>query len=140
MPIIALDFGRRRIGVAISADELTAHPLAFIERRTLAHDLASLRLKVAPYRVSRVIVGLPLNMDGSEGPQARAARAFAQSVRDKLDLPVELFDERLTSFEAEQRLAGLKVKRSKRKGAVDALAAAIILESWLQRQTVRDST
>jgi putative Holliday junction resolvase len=82
--------------------------------------------------VTTIVVGLPLNMDGSEGPAARAARLFADRMAAALKVEVDMFDERLTSFEAEERLKGMPVKRGARKPAIDAIAATVILEGWMQ--------
>jgi len=134
MAIVALDLGKRRIGVAATdASGLAVHPLGTVERRNLKYDLEAIAALVAGREVDRVIVGLPLNMDGSEGPAARTAREFAQQLRTSLGLPVELFDERLTSFEARERLKQTSLRRSKRKPAIDQIAAMVILESWLSR-------
>jgi putative Holliday junction resolvase len=135
MAIVALDLGKRRIGVAATdASGLAVHPLGTVERRNLKYDLEAIAALVAGREVDRVIVGLPLNMDGSEGPAARTAREFAQQLRTSLGLPVELFDERLTSFEAKERLKQISLRRSKRKPAIDQIAAMVILESWLSRR------
>jgi putative pre-16S rRNA nuclease len=135
-PIVAaLDLGRRRIGVAISDPQRTAaYPVGTIARGSLKHDLAALAALLNSRNVGRVVVGLPLNMDGSEGPQARQARAFADQLADTLRIPVELYDERLTSFEAEERLKHCSLRGRAKRGSVDAVAAAIILEGWLQER------
>jgi len=135
MAIVALDLGKRRIGVAATdASGLAVHPLGSVERRNLKYDLEAIAALVAGREVDRVIVGLPLNMDGSEGSAARTAREFAQQLRTSLGLPVELYDERLTSFEAKERLKQISLRRSKRKPAIDQIAAMVILESWLSRR------
>ena len=97
-------------------------------------DLAAIRGAAEEYEVERAVVGLPLNMDGSEGPSARLARAFAPRLEAALGVPVELFDERLSTFEAETRLRdrGLSVKEARAR--VDAEAAAVILQGWLDRE------
>jgi putative Holliday junction resolvase len=107
-------------------------PLEIIERKSLANDLARLAARLKELEVSQVVVGLPLNMDGSEGPQARAAARFAAELKQATGLAVTLFDERLTSFEARERMREAGGGRSPR-GRADAIAAAIILESWLAR-------
>jgi putative Holliday junction resolvase len=130
MTIASLDFGKRRIGLAMAYDEHSAAiPLEVIERKSLARDLQRVAARLAQLEVSRVIVGLPLNMDGTEGPQARAASMFADQIRDTTGLSVDLFDERLSSFEARERLREAGGRRP--PGGIDALAAAIILEGWL---------
>lgn len=128
----ALDFGRRRIGVAITEPSgRSVLPVACIQRTTLLHDLATLGELLSSRHVQRVVVGLPLNMDGTEGESARMARAFAKSLAQSVAMAVELFDERLTSFEARQRLSGLPRRRARQRKQVDAVAAMVILESWL---------
>jgi putative Holliday junction resolvase len=136
MIIAGIDFGNRRIGLAISnPDQLSAYPVETIERgRSLEADLATLRARLTALEVRRVVVGLPLNMDGTVGPQARAAQVFAHRLEEATGIPVELCDERLSSFEAEERLKGLPVRRNRRKLAIDAVAASVILESWLRSQ------
>ena len=132
MAIAALDLGKRRIGIAIADDAgLAVNPLGAIERRSVVRDLESIRARLVEFEVHQVVVGLPLNMDGSSGPAAQAASAFAARLREASGLPVDLFDERLTSFEAEQRLRDLSGRRARAKGTVDAVAASIILEGWL---------
>jgi putative holliday junction resolvase len=135
MAIAGLDLGKRRIGLAIADNEgLAVHPIGALERRSVVRDLELIRSRFVEFEVSRVVIGLPLNMDGTAGPAARAAQAFADRLRDSTGLPVELFDERLTSFEAEERLRELSGRRARDKGTVDAVAASIILESWLSHR------
>ena len=136
MVIAGIDFGNRRIGLAVSnPDQLSAYPVETIERsRSLAADLATLRARLTALEVRRIVVGLPLNMDGTVGPQARAAQVFARRLEEATGIPVELCDERLSSFEAEERLKGIPVRRNRRKLAIDAVAASVILETWLRSQ------
>ena len=131
MAIIAIDFGKRRIGLAIaeSADS-AAYPLGTITRVSRDKDLEQLRSWIDSRAASQLVVGLPLNMDGSEGSSARAARTFGAQLANHLHLPVDYVDERLTSFEARERLSNHQRGRH-RKTAVDAVAATIILEEWL---------
>ncbi len=132
MAIASLDLGRRRIGIAIATDlSLGAQPLGALERRSFAEDVERLKSMLKGRDVERIVVGLPLNMDGTEGPAARAARSFAERLGAALGIAVDLFDERLTSFEAEERLKGVPVGRKRKRPTVDALAAAVILEGWL---------
>jgi putative pre-16S rRNA nuclease len=132
MSTMGLDLGKRRIGVAIfDLPMLGVRPLTTVVRTSLSRDLDQLRSLAEDRQVRRIIIGLPLNMNGSEGPAAREARKFAGVVSEALDLPVELYDERLTSFEAESRLKGSSMGRNSRKLMVDQIAAALILESWL---------
>lgn len=136
MAIAALDIGTRRIGIAVSdSDGNFIHPLAVIERRSLAVDLEAIKSLLGPREVERIIVGLPLNMDGTEGRMARTARSFANRLEQASGLSVEFQDERLSSFEAEDRLAALgEERRGRKKRPIDALAAAVILESWFERK------
>ena len=130
MAILAIDFGRRRIGLAIAdSPNSPAFPLDVIERVSLSRDLAQIRQLAESRGVTHLVAGLPLNMDGSEGPSALAARKFGGQLSEYLGLPIDYCDERLTSFEARERLAPRTSRR--RKGAIDAMAATIILEEWL---------
>jgi putative Holliday junction resolvase len=136
MRYLGVDLGRARIGLALADDVLrTARPFRVVERRVEAADLAAISGAAREYEVGRAVLGLPLNMDGSEGPSARLARAFAPRLEAALGVPVELFDERLSTFEAESRLRerGLTVKEARAR--VDAEAAAVILQGWLDRET-----
>lgn len=131
---LGLDLGRATIGLALADDVLrTARPLRTLRRAGGEADLAALRRVIADYEVGRAVVGLPLNMDGSEGPAARTARAFA--ARLGALVPVELFDERLSTFEAESRLRRLGFSSRAMRDKVDAEAAAVILQGWLDRGT-----
>jgi putative pre-16S rRNA nuclease len=129
---LGLDLGRATIGLALADDVLhSAQPLETVRRSTEAADLAALRRVADEYEVSRVIVGLPLNMDGTEGPSARLARSFARKVEAALAVPVQLFDERLSTFEAESRLRARGLSAREQRGIIDAEAAAVILQDWL---------
>ncbi len=134
MAIAALDVGRRRIGVAIAEDagSIAAYPIGTIERRSLVKDIESIGILFRSRDVRQIVVGLPLNMDGSVGRQARAAQDFARHLEAAIGLPVSLYDERLSSFEAEERLRESPRKTRHSKAAIDAVAAAVILEGWLQ--------
>ncbi len=116
------------------AAKMGAHPVGAVERSSFVRDVAALSAMLRGRSVTTIVVGLPLNMDGSEGPAARSARTFAQRIAESMNVEVEMFDERLTSFEAEERLKGMPVKRGARKPAIDAIAATVILEGWLQAQ------
>jgi putative Holliday junction resolvase len=133
MTIAALDLGARRIGIAVTdADRLAAHPLCTIERRSIGADLEAIRRALSSRHIDCLVVGLPVNMDGTEGPMARYARNFATRLGASMGITVDLQDERLSSFEAKQRLDGAGRRRGKKKQPIDAIAAAVILESWLQ--------
>lgn len=132
MVIVALDLGSRRIGVAATdALGLAVHPVAVVLRRSPAEDIAALGELIVERRAKLVVAGLPLNLNGSEGRAARAARRFAARLSAALDLPVKMHDERLTTFEAKERLKDTPGGPARRRSKVDCMAAAIILESWL---------
>jgi putative Holliday junction resolvase len=136
--VLAIDYGERRLGLAVS-DEAGgfAFPAGSLERRGLKRDLAALRALAQERGVASVVVGLPLHLDGREGPEARAARAFAAAVGEATGLPVETFDERWTTREAERSLRdqGLVGRRGRgRKKVVDEVAATLILRAWLARR------
>jgi putative Holliday junction resolvase len=129
---LGVDLGRVRIGLALADDVLrTARPLRVVTRRARDADLAAIAEAAREYEVDRVVLGLPLNMDGTEGASARLARAFAPKLAAALGVPVELFDERLSTFEAETRLRDQGFSAKDRRSRVDAEAAAVILQGWL---------
>jgi putative Holliday junction resolvase len=135
MRIAALDVGDARIGVAVS-DELgiTAQGIGVVRRVGGRRDLEALATMLAPYTPERLVVGLPLNMNGSEGPQATRVRAFATKVADHLGLPLDFWDERLTTVAAERSLLEADLSRRRRKELVDKVAATIILQGYLARR------
>jgi putative Holliday junction resolvase len=131
MGYLGLDMGDKTIGVAASDELGWAHPVRTIRRRSLATDIEELREIIAEREPTRLVVGLPLNMDGSEGPRAAKTRRFAEALREAFGLPVILWDERLTTWEAEGLLREAGVKRGKLKSVIDAAAAQVILRSYL---------
>lgn len=135
MRMLGLDLGRATIGLALADEVLrAARPLHTVRRTKEADDLAALAQVVEEYEVTRFVLGLPLNMDGTEGPAARLSRAFAEKLRARFGLPVELFDERLSTFEAEDRLRAQGFSAKDRRSRIDAEAAAVILQGWLDRR------
>lgn len=132
MRYLGIDLGRARIGLALADDVLrTARPHSMVPRRSDAADLAAIGEVARAYEVERAVVGLPLNMDGSEGASARFARGFAGKLGAALGVPVELHDERLSTFEAEGRLRDQGVRARDQRALIDAEAAAVILQGWL---------
>jgi putative Holliday junction resolvase len=131
--ILALDPGTKRIGVALS-DELgwTAQPLETYERKALPADLAHIRDLVGKHEVKAIVVGLPLRLDGQIGPAAQQVQQFMEHLQKAVDVPVIAWDERLTTRSAEELLIAADVSRKKRKGAVDRVAAALLLKSYLE--------
>lgn len=129
---MALDVGERRIGVALSDETATlASPLITLRRTGERQDAEALADLVARHEVAAVVLGLPLNMDGSRGPQAEKVLAFAERLRGRLRVPVVTLDERLTTVEAEERLRAAGLGWKARKGVVDQAAAVVILQEYL---------
>lgn len=128
--VLGLDVGGRRTGVAVS-DELgmISSPVGFVVRR--AGDLDEFRTLANRYGASRLVAGLPSGLSGREGPQATDVRTYAESIAAHCNLPLEFWDERLTTAMAERALIEGGSSRSDRKERVDAVAAAIMLQSWL---------
>ncbi len=132
MRILALDHGTRRIGVAVS-DELRmiAQPLEFILAEPFAGFLTRLKEIIREKEVELILLGMPRNMDGSYGPAALKVREFAAVLKDKIAVPIQMWDERLTSAQAQRFLIQGGVRRDQRKKKVDQTAAAILLQSYL---------
>ena len=132
MTLLGIDFGERRIGVAVS-DELgvAARPLPVIERTSRAQDVARIGEIASHRKAHMIVIGLPLNMDGSAGPAARRAQRFAGLLRRELGMQVDVWDERLTTAEAERALIAAGERRARRREVRDGVAAALILQSYL---------
>jgi len=137
--ILAIDYGQRRMGLAVS-DELgiTAVPIATLERKNRQEDIRRLREIARKYKITLIIVGSPLHLAGHAGEMAQEAARFASRIRKELGLPVELRDERLTSWEAEQTLKD-NAGRNSRKTHLDSIAAAILLRDFLDGNRSRES-
>lgn len=132
---MALDLGKRRIGLALS-DQLgiTAQGLETLQRTNIRSDLAQLARIISEHSVSRILIGNPLHMSGREGRQAEHAHDFGARLQAATGLPVEFWDERLTTVEAQRVLRQSGISIEKRAQAVDRLAAVILLESYLDSQ------
>lgn len=132
MRVMGLDFGQKTIGVAVS-DEMgwTAQPVTVIRRQGVKKDLAELNKLTDEFQVTEVVMGLPKNMNGSQGEMADKARDFGQKLAEALGLPVTYWDERLSTVAAERVLLEGDVSRRKRKQVIDKVAAAIILQAYL---------
>jgi putative holliday junction resolvase len=130
--VLALDLGKRRIGLALS-DELgiTAQGLETLQRSNIREDLARLAQLALEKNVALILMGNPLHMSGHEGRQAEYARDFGERLREATGLPIEFRDERLTTVEAQRVLRQSGISIQKRAKAVDRLAAVILLESYL---------
>jgi len=136
MRFLAIDYGTRRIGLAVGDElEFGAYPLRTLTRsRSLRHDLAEIARLAEKEGAEGLVVGLPLNADGSRGPSAEAAAQFARSLAKHTKLPITLHDEFLTTAEAEAELIAADVSRKKRREVIDQMAAVHILESFLRRR------
>jgi len=130
--ILALDLGQKRVGLALSDDlRITAQPYATLEPRGTEDLLESLRQIAARENVVLVLIGLPKRLDGSLGPQAEEAKTLAALIRERLSLPVRLWDERFSTHAAKRALLEDNVSRKKRKQVIDRTAAAWILQGFL---------
>jgi len=130
--ILALDLGQKRVGLALSDDlRITAQPYATLEPRGTEDLLESLRQIAARENVVLVLIGLPKRLDGSLGPQAEEAKTLAALIRERLSLPVRLWDERFSTHAAKRALLEDNVSRKKRKQVIDQTAAAWILQGFL---------
>jgi putative Holliday junction resolvase len=139
--ILSLDVGLRRIGLALADEHGAIATLDVLKRGTMAEDVKRLAKIAQERRITLLLVGLPLNMDGTEGHMAEFIRTFVERLRKGIEIEIALQDERLSSVEAEDRLrdAGLSLKRMlefKRRGGVDRLAAVILLEDYLRSHPV----
>jgi len=133
--VLGIDLGSRRIGVAVSDGlGLTAQPRATLARHGGMRDVASIAAALKDTGSDRIVLGLPLDPTGAEGPAARRARDFAARLVASLHVPVELVDESFSTVEAEAVLLAADVSRAKRKQVIDKLAAAVILQRWLDQQ------
>ena len=150
--IMGIDLGSKRIGLAVSDEKGTiAFPAGCLDSRGRKKDLAALRAFISEREIVRVVVGLPLHMDGRRGPEADKATRFAEDLQAAAGVPVDTLDERWTSMEAERLMAPAPGKRrtnkragrrekgrekSREKGTVDEMAASIILRTYLERRSL----
>jgi putative Holliday junction resolvase len=136
--VLGLDVGSRRIGIAVSDPlGITAQGLETLQRRNKRHDLAALERVIREYTVREIVVGLPLRMSGAEGTQSDKMHVFAEDLRKRFRLPVHLWDERLTSAEANRLLRETELSIEKRAKAVDRMAAVLILQGWMEGRSAR---
>jgi putative pre-16S rRNA nuclease len=132
--LAGLDLGDKTIGVAVSDQRFSfAHPRPVIVRKKFSLDAALLLALLQKENVGAVAIGLPINMDGSEGPRAQKSRAFVRNMAQMSDLPFVLWDERLSTVAAERTLIEMDFSRRKRAGKIDSAAAAFILQGVLDR-------
>jgi len=134
MRILALDYGERRVGVAVSDPTgVFAQPLEIIESKSREGHLKRIRELVQDYEVTRIVVGLPLHMDGRAGPEVEAVRHFGAMVAHRTDRPVDYLDERWTTVEAERALRTAGVRGSRKRAHLDSMAATLLLRTYLAR-------
>lgn len=135
MRTLGLDIGEKRIGVALSDSEgILATALTVIERKS---DDAALKRIIAlaeEHEIERIVVGLPISLDGRMGPQAQRVQSFADMLNERTELPVVTWDERFSTFDAERVLMEAGLKRDKRKKRLDSVAAAFILQGYIDRE------
>lgn len=136
MRVVGIDLGSKRIGVALSDPTGTlASPYVVLQRRgDRALDHQAIAAIVEEAEAARVVVGLPLSLDGTMGPAARAAAAEVEEMAAALPVPVETFDERLTTVTADKGMMELRMKADARRRVVDKVAAAVMLQAWLDKQ------
>lgn len=134
--ILGVDFGRRRIGLAVS-DELglTAQGLPTVSVGGQAQAIAAVAGTAVRWQATEIVVGLPLNMDGSRGPMAETAEAFAEGLRQATGLPVHCWDERLTSISAHRTMRETGTRVRGKKGMVDRIAASLMLDAYLRARS-----
>lgn len=136
--LLGIDLGTKRIGVALSDPTgLLASPIATVPHRSDRADAAHIAALCADHGVSAVVVGWPRSMDGTAGPAARRAEAFAERLRGATGLPVHLWDERLSTVAAERALIELGARRERRREVRDRVAAAVVLQSYLDARARR---
>jgi putative Holliday junction resolvase len=132
--VLGIDYGRKRIGIAVTDPlGLMAHPVATLQNTGDDQTIAEIKKICDEKEVARIVLGLPVNMDGSKGPMALEVEDFARRLAIACRRTVETFDERLTSWEAESRLAQSGMKWREMKKRVDQVAAVLILQSWVER-------
>ena len=136
--VLAIDYGLRRMGLAV-CDPLgiTAQGLETLQRKNKRADFVHLQRVISDYEIQEIVVGWPLKMSGEQGSQAETAAHFAHELRERFKLPVHLWDERLTSAEANRVLRAAELSSRKRARAVDRMAAVLILQSFLQARASR---
>lgn len=134
MRYLAIDLGQKRTGLAVGSDVTRlATPVGMIESRDDKHRLEQLADAIAEHAPDAIVLGLPLSADGSEGPAAKQMRRLAEQMQQRFNLPVHLVDERLTSFSADQRMNQTGLTHGQKKARRDALAAARILQDFLDQ-------
>ena len=139
--IIALDYGKRRIGIAISDPlQLIAQPLETLEHKNLVSTVKRLTELMRQYSVEKIVLGFPLSLRGRKTAFTRRVEQFGKNIEAKLGLPIVYWDERLTSVQARRTLITMNEKPSRKKDKIDKLAAALILQNYLETQLKTDDS
>ena len=134
MRVLALDAGEKRIGVAVSDPlGIIAQGVTVISRKDPETDLNEIKKIAEEYKADSIVVGMPVNMDGTKGRSAEKVAEFVETLKEKFAIPVYTYDERLSTKESEKFLISADVSRKKRKSVIDKMAAQLILESYLER-------
>jgi putative Holliday junction resolvase len=135
MRILAIDYGEKRIGLAVSDElEVTARGIAVVECKSKKADLEAIGAAVSEYGVGAIVVGYPLMLDGSAGIQCEKVDRFIAAIKEAIPVPVITWDETLSTKEAEELMREAGVKRKKKRGMVDRIAAAFILQDYLNKK------
>ena len=137
MRILALDLGEKNIGLAISDKlGLIAQGLATLRHQTKDEDIYAIANILKVHHITEVVVGMPVNLDGSLGKKAQEVAVFLEDLKKKITLPIKVWDERFTSVQAERVLLEAGLSRKKRKGKIDQLAARLILQNYLDAKVI----
>jgi putative Holliday junction resolvase len=132
MKILGLDYGKARIGLAVSDESgVIATPLCVIERTSLEADLGRIAAAATQHQAARIAVGMPINLDGTRGLAARDVARFTELLAARVSIPIEPWDERLTTAQAERAMIDSDMSRRRRKQRIDAVAAQLMLQSYL---------
>jgi putative Holliday junction resolvase len=138
MRILGIDYGAKRIGLAVCDElEILARGIATVQSRGEERDLSEIGRYVREFAVGRIVVGYPYRLDGSRGIQCEKVDAFVEKLESAFPVPVERWDETLSTREAEDILAGRKVRAGKKRKVVDRIAACLILQDYLDRRGAR---
>jgi putative Holliday junction resolvase len=135
MKILAIDFGKKRLGFALGDTIINiATPLKQIDRKNITQDINYIKELIDEYDIQKIVTGYPLNMNGTQSKITTEVENFSAALQEKIDIPVDFIDERLTSFEAEELLKVHKPDYKKRKKILDSISALVILRSYMERE------
>lgn len=136
MRILAIDFGEKRIGIAISDPlKIIAQPLTFIKRKSIEEDINKIKNIINEYAVEEILFGLPLRTNGEEGTEVKKVKEFAKILNKNVNVKINFWDERWTTKQAEEVLTLFDTSRKKKKKNIDRISAAIILQSYLDNRS-----